>query len=134
MFEFQFIKFLIAGAIGAAANVGSRFIFSEFFRFEIAIVLAYFVGMSIAFIIMKIFVFNIQSNINITYIIKFSVVNCLAIAQTYLISIFFAYWLLPYLGVIDSTELYGHIVGVLFPVLTSYIGHKYFTFSKKNEL
>ena len=53
----QFILFIITGGTSAIINIFSRIILSNFFRFEIAILISYGIGMLIAFILAKRFVF-----------------------------------------------------------------------------
>ena len=43
MIALEFPRFLIAGGIAAAANFGSRFVFSIFFSYAFAVFLAYLV-------------------------------------------------------------------------------------------
>ena len=45
----QFHRFVAAGAIAAAANFGSRFIFSRWMRFEWAVLCAFAVGLAVGF-------------------------------------------------------------------------------------
>jgi DNA-binding transcriptional MocR family regulator len=51
-----------------------------------------------------------------------------AVAQTLAISLALAWWLLPALGVERHVEAIAHAVGVAVPVVTSYLGHRRFTF------
>jgi putative flippase GtrA len=55
-------------------------------------------------------------------------VNGLAIIQTWAISLLMAYYALPALGVQDYTLEIAHAVGIVVPVFTSFIGHKYWSF------
>ena len=121
-------RFLAAGGVAAAANYGSRFLFSEWLRYEWAIVLAYVVGMAVAFLLMRSYVFNASGKPPARQIAIFAAVNLLALLQTLLVSIALARWVLPYVGVVSRTEAIAHFVGVLVPVVTSYIGHRLFTF------
>jgi putative flippase GtrA len=124
----EFWRFLAAGGVAAAANFGSRFLFSLWLRYEWAIVLAYIVGMTVAFLLMRRYVFNASGRPAARQIAIFAAVNLLALLQTLLVSIALVRWVLPYLGVVSRTEAIAHFVGVLVPVVTSYIGHRMFTF------
>jgi putative flippase GtrA len=124
----EFWRFLAAGGVAAAANFGSRFLFSVWFRYEWAIVLAYVVGMAVAFLLMRSYVFNASSKPPARQVAIFAAVNLLALLQTLLVSIALARWVLPALGVVSRTEAIAHFVGVGVPVVTSYIGHRIFTF------
>jgi len=128
MFDFQFAKFLVAGGLAAAGNFSSRFLFSKYVDYEYAIVFAYLVGMFIAFILMNGRVFSGSKASLLNQVLKFSLVNVLAVFQTLVISLLLAYWLLPVMGITDYVEAIAHFVGVLVPVISSYYAHKYFTF------
>ena len=59
---------------------------------------------------------------------RFVLINLLALVQVWLISVGLANWIFPMVGLVWQAELIAHIVGVLSPVVTSYFGHRYFTF------
>ena len=124
----EFWRFLAAGGAAAAANVGARFLFSLWLRYEWSIVLAYLVGMVVAFLLMRSYVFNASGKPSARQAAIFAVVNALALLQTLLVSIVLARWVLPYLGVVSRAEAIAHLAGVLAPVATSYFGHRIFTF------
>ncbi len=124
----QFIRFLFAGGIAAAANYGSRFVFGHWLSYGVSIVLAYLVGMTVAFVLMRQHVFTTAKGPVMPQIAKFALVNVLAVLQTLLISLLLARWVLPALGVTLHAEAIAHLVGVLVPVVTSYFGHRMLTF------
>lgn len=124
----QFLRFLVAGGIAAAANFGSRFCFSLFFDYGISVFFAYLVGMLVAFVLMRGHVFNASQGSLAPQVTKFVLVNILAVLQTLLISLILAGWFLPSVGINDYAEALAHLVGVLVPVVTSYFGHKFLTF------
>jgi putative flippase GtrA len=128
MISSQFILFLVAGGIAAGANFGSRFFFSIFFSYSVAVIFAYLAGMLVAFLLMRKNVFNASKGPLQLHVTKFAVVNLFAILQTLVISLLLARWALPSVGIEEQAEAIGHLVGVLVPVVTSYIGHKSFTF------
>lgn len=124
----QFVRFLFAGGIAAAANFGSRFVFSQWLHYSVAIVLAYLVGMTVAFVLMRRHVFAAGQGKLAPQVVKFVAVNLLAVLQTLLISLVLARWLLPAWGVQTHNEAIAHLVGVVVPVFTSYFGHRLLTF------
>lgn len=123
-----FVRFLFAGGVAALANYGSRFIFSLWVRYELAIGFAYLVGMVVAFVLMRGHVFEAKGKALGPQVAKFIAVNILAMAQTLVISIILTRWVLPALGMVNNTEALGHLGGVLVPVVTSYFGHRSLTF------
>lgn len=130
MLNSQFVRFLAAGGIAAAANYGSRFLFSIWLDYGAAIVLAYLVGMSVAFVLMRQHVFGAVGDPLGPQVVKFVGINVLAVAQTLIISLVLARWVLPSLGFVTHAEAIAHLAGVLVPVATSYVGHRLLTFKK----
>ncbi|MDX2347065.1 MAG: GtrA family protein [Legionella sp.] len=124
----QFFLFLITGGIAACVNFGSCIAFKYWFDFSSSIILAYVMGMITAFILAKYFVFkNSQQSLHAS-MLYFSLVNLLAVAQTWAVSMGLAYYLLPALGILNFTEEIAHAIGVIVPVFSSYFGHKHLSF------
>ncbi len=128
MISRQFAYFLLSGGVAAGLNWASRFLFSEFVRFEAAVVLAFLVGLLSGFILMRAFVFDGTGKPIVPQAGKYIGVNLFALLQTLAISMVLARWLLPSIGIIEHAEAMAHLVGVLVPVVTSYFGHKFLTF------
>ncbi|GAA3843470.1 GtrA family protein [[Pseudomonas] carboxydohydrogena] len=128
--RYQFARFILVGAIAAAANIGSRVFFSQFISFKYAIVLAYFVGMTMAFSLSRHFVFEGSDSRIEGQIARFGIVNLVALVQIWIISIGLADYVFPLIGFTWRPEFVAHTIGVLSPVVTSYLGHKHFTFRK----
>lgn len=124
----QFIRFLLSGGIAAALNWGSRFLFSLWMPYSWAITAAFVVGLASGFVLMRFFVFDGRAKPVAPQAAKFVLVNLAGLAQTLVISLVLAHWLLPSMGITASAEAIGHLAGVLVPVVTSYIGHKVLTF------
>ncbi len=124
----QFIKFVLAGGTAAVANFGSRFVFNIWTSYEVAIILAYLVGMTVAFLLMRGQVFSAEKQPLAPQVLKFFGINLLAVLQTFFISILFLRNILPYLNIVDHAAAVAHLIGVLVPVVTSYFGHKHLTF------
>ena len=128
LFQKQFRRFLAAGALAAAANFGSRFLFSLWVRYEWAVVLAYLVGMITAFLLMRGYVFNARGRPAGRQVVIFAAVNLAALLQTLLVSTTLVRWVLPSIGVATHTEAIAHLAGILVPVATSFVGHRLLTF------
>ncbi|WP_454692325.1 GtrA family protein [Achromobacter aloeverae] len=127
MLRGPFGRFLLAGGIAAAANYGSRFVFSIWLPYAWAIVCAYIVGMIVAFLLMRGFVFQATGRDLGAQVVKFTAINLLAVVQTLVISLGLVRWVFGPLN-IPHAEAAAHLIGVLFPVITSYAGHKLATF------
>lgn len=124
----QFILFLVTGGTAALVNFGSRIIYSQWFSFSLAIVLAYLTGMVTAFVLARWLVFKRSEQSFARSAMLFCAVNVIAVVQTWLISMGLALYVLPYLDVTRFTAEIAHAIGVVVPVFTSYLGHKHFSF------
>ncbi|MBX9400129.1 GtrA family protein [Lysobacter sp. BMK333-48F3] len=128
MISRQFLAFVVAGGLAACANFGSRILLSLVLPYVAAIVIAYLIGMLTAFVLNRLLVFTEAKNELKHQAFWFTVVNLAAVAQTIVISLLFARWLFPAVGMDFHPETIAHGIGVAVPVLTSYLGHKRFTF------
>ena len=125
---FEVLRFIVAGGAAALANWGSRFAFSLYFNYEIAVVLAFLVGLTTGFILMRVWVFESTAKPMGRQATVYVLVNALALVQTLIISIALARWLLPAIGWHWQIEAVAHAAGVAVPVFTSYVLHKRATF------
>lgn len=126
----QFLLFIFTGGIAAVVNFGSRILYNLWTDFSSAIVLAYLTGMVTAYVLARIFVFKHTSLSLGRSALMFILVNVVAVAQTWVISLLLADYFLPWMGMKMHVREFAHGVGVLVPVFTSFLGHKRFSFSK----
>jgi putative flippase GtrA len=124
----QFIVFLVTGGTAAAVNFGARIVYNLWMPFSAAVVLAYLTGMVTAYVLAKAFVFKTSTQSAGRSVLFFVLVNVVAVAQTWAISMGLAYYALPALGVTRFVKEIAHAVGVVVPVFTSYLGHKRWSF------
>ena len=124
----QFIAFLFAGGFAAVVNFGSRFFYNEYMSFGNAVIVAYITGMITAFVLSKLFVFEQSKHSTKKEFFYFTLVNVVAIIQTYVISVGLAQYIFPSINFTFYPHAIAHAAGVAFPVFTSFIGHKYFSF------
>jgi len=124
----QFTRFLAAGAVAAAANFGSRFVFNRWMSFEWAVLCAFVVGLAVGLKLMRTYVFAASDRSLPRQVAWFVGVNLLAVAQTFSISVALARWALPALGIRTYAEAIGHLFGIVTPAITSYFGHRLITF------
>ena len=96
------------------------------YRWSVA--LAYLCGMITAFALSKFFVFEKSGRSTHHEFFWFTLVNVLAAAQVWVISVGLAEYYFPWIGFSWNPELVAHVIGVSVPVITSYLGHKYLSF------
>ncbi len=129
----RLVRFLLAGGLAALINFCSRFFYSLFVDFSLAVILAFFSGLTAGYLLNKQYVFTASRNTRTQEIAWFVVINLLALLQTWAVSVYLALWLPPYLpgngeSALELAQAIAHGAGILLPVFTSYIGHKYLTF------
>lgn len=124
----EFLRFLIAGGVAAIVNYATRFVLNEYYDYTISIVIAYLLGMITAFLIMRRNVFPQSESSLGKQAGKFILVNAFALLQTLSVSLVMTYWMLPFLGITTNVKAIGHLFGIIVPVITSYYGHKHFTY------
>ena len=124
----QVFIFLVVGGLAAFANITSRIIFSKFFSYKLSIIFAFLIGMTTAFLLMRNYVFVYKKNLIYRQIFRFLVINLFNLIQTFFVSLGLNFLLVFFINKVEFVELIAHIGGVLFPAITSYFAHKYFTF------
>jgi putative flippase GtrA len=124
----RFATFVLTGGIAAGVNIVTRIILERFFSYEAAIGLAYLAGMVTAFMLARLFVFRPVGGSAHGEFLRFTLVNAVAFTQVWIVSVGLARFIFPALGFTWRAETVAHVIGVLSPVVTSYVLHKRFTF------
>lgn len=124
----RFIKFLFVSGIAAVANIVARMLFSLWMAYAPAIVLAFCIGLGTAFCLNRLYVFRQADRPVHQQAVWFTVVNLAAVLQTLGISLLLADLVFPAIAFRWYPETVAHVLGVAAPVMTSYFGHKHFTF------
>lgn len=124
----EIFKFVVVGGVSALLNWTSRFVFSKWLSYELSIVLAFFIGLTSGFLLMKIFVFQKSEKPFFHQVFYFLGVNILALALTWTISVYLAKTFFPSIGFSNGADGLAHLIGISAPIMTSYFGHKYLTF------
>lgn len=127
----QFLRFLVTGGIAAATNIASRYVLSLALPFEIAVVLAYLVGMVIAYVLARLFVFAPSGRGHASEFRRFAVVNLFALIAVWGISVGLARLVFPAMQFTWHADDIAHVIGVLAPAGTSFIGHRYYSFRQR---
>lgn len=127
----RFVLFVFAGGTAAIVNILSRIALSRVMPYEIAIVVAYVCGMTTAYVLNRAFVFQSSGRGVSDEYLRFTLVNLIAVAQVWVVSVGLARFIFPRVGFVWQAETVAHVIGVTIPVFTSYLGHKHFTFATK---
>jgi putative flippase GtrA len=129
----EFVSFLITGGIAAAVNLSTRVAFNLIMRFEIAVIVAYLCGMTTAYVLARLFVFERSGRAVYDEYVRFALVNLVAVIQVWTVSVGFADVVFPWLAFTWHSYTVAHLIGVVVPVFTSYIGHRYFSFAPESR-
>lgn len=126
----RFVLFLLAGGAAALVNIVSRIALNLAMPYEVAIVVAYLIGMTTAYLLNRNFVFTASGRGVASEYVRFALVNLAAVAQVWVVSVGLARWIFPAAGFAWHSETVAHVIGVAVPVFTSYLGHKHFSFAR----
>ncbi len=124
------MMFVLCGGIAALVNIAARVLLSLLLPYSVAIVIAYIIGMITAFFLNRLFVFQKTTQKTNRQVFYFTIVNLLAVAQTLAISLLLVETVFPLLNYTFQAKTVAHCIGVVVPVFTSYLGHKYWSFAE----
>lgn len=129
----EFGRFLVTGGVAAGVNVGARWLLSHSMVYEVAVVVAYLVGMVTAYALSRLFVFERSGRAMVDEAVRFTLVNMVALAQVWIVSVGLARLVFPAIDFTWHAEDIAHLIGVAIPAVTSYFGHRHFSFAKRRE-
>lgn len=125
----EIIVFLFVGAGAAAANFGSRFLFSEIVIYELAVALAYFVGLVTGFLGFRLLVFGPSGRSAGSEAGLFLIVNIVSFVIVWGVSVALYRIVMPWIGWTWHDEAVAHGFGLATTAVTSYLMHKNLTFA-----
>lgn len=129
----QFARFLAVGGFAAGVNIVARYLLNLSMGYSAAIVVAYLCGMVTAFLLSKLLVFEESGLHTATELFRFGLVNLAAVAQVWAVSVGLADWLFPMVGIETYRHGFAHVIGVAVPAVTSYLGHKHYSFARRRD-
>jgi len=129
----EFGRFLLTGGVAAGVNVAARWLLSHAMIYEAAVVLAYLAGMTTAYLLSRAFVFARSGRTVADEAVRFALVNVVALAQVWIVSVGLARLVFPAVGFAWHAEDIAHLIGVVIPAVTSYFGHRHFSFASRRS-
>ncbi len=129
----EFFRFLLVGGFAAIINFSSRILINTVYSFRVSVIIAYIIGMITAYVLSKFLVFSPSGKHPLKEFSYFAIVNGVAIIQVWVISVVLAEYLFPSWKLIFYPKEIAHFIGISIPVITSYYGHKYYSF-KNNKI
>ncbi|WP_267427699.1 GtrA family protein [Methylobacterium sp. GC_Met_2] len=128
----QLASFVVTGGIAALANVATRWLLSLAMVYELAVTLAYLVGLTTAFVLARRYVFASTGSWIGEYG-RFALVNVFSFLMVLGVSVGLARVVFPRIGFTWHAEDIAHLIGVASPILLSFYAHKYFSFGKRAQ-
>ena len=125
------VRFLLLGGVAAGANLVARVALQPSLGFEAAVVAAYICGMIVAYTLFRVFVFGASGRSVASEAWRFTLVNLVSMALVWLLSVGLARVAFPAIAFTWHADDIAHFIGVLSPALTSWIGHKRYTFGAR---
>ena len=122
------LRFLALGGVAAGVNLVARWVLQPLLDFELAVAAAYVCGMIVAYNLFRVFVFGASGRSVASEAWRFTLVNLVSLVLVWLISVGLARYVFPALRFTWRADDIAHFIGVLSPALTSWIGHKRYTF------
>lgn len=123
-------RFILAGSAAALINWLVRFPLSQFMPFASAVAIANIIGMLFGFVSYRLFVFPGSNRALRRQLIDFVTVNLLSMIVVVVVSVAFASWILPLLGLRWQAEAVSHAIGIAAGAVSNYFGHRQFSFGK----
>jgi putative flippase GtrA len=130
MISGRFLRFLLTGGVSAVFNLASRFLFNLVVSFELAVALAYVVGMITAYALARFFVFRNSGRSIAEEFKRFAIVNVFSLVLVWSVSVLLARRVFPYLDFNWHAHDIAHFIGVASTAIPSYFGHRAYTFAR----
>jgi putative flippase GtrA len=124
----QFARFLVVGGVALVCHWLSRFAFNMVVGYGWAIVLAYLVGILVAFVLNKIYVFPFSGRSLNFEVFFFFLVNIAAFPFVWIIAYALGEWVLAERMPREPALALAHGVAITLPVFVNFALHKFITF------
>lgn len=125
----EFALFIAIGGAAAIVNLSARYLLDFALPFELAVILAYGVGMVAGFALFQMLMFRGRSMLQPQRMARFAWVNLFGVTLAWTVSSVMARQLLPAIGWEWRPFEVAHAAGVAAPAICSYFLNKYYTFA-----
>ena len=126
-FTRQFLGFLAVGGLAAFLHWVSRILLSNWLSFSWAVIVAYCVGILVAFILNSYFIFPKSSKSKVKQARDFILTNVCFFPVVWASALLLNYGLLA-LGFVRYTEAIAHAIAVGLPMFATFLIYKFFAF------
>jgi putative flippase GtrA len=126
----RFLRFLLTSGAAAGVNLGARWLLNQFVDFEIAVFIAFWFGVTTAYLLAKTYVFDSSGRSSASEFRRFLTVNVFALILVWTVSVGLARWMFPAIDFNWRPDDVAHFIGVVTPAVLSYFGHRFYTFAE----
>jgi len=126
----QFLLFLFVGATAATLNWLARYVISIWLAFPLAVALAYFVGIAVAFVLNRRYVFPSSPRPVKNQVRDFVMVNLMFFPVVWGASILIRRFLLG-IGVVLYVDGIAHALAIAIPMFMTFLIYKFIAFGSK---
>ena len=125
----EFARFVVSGVTATIGNMVAVWLARRFLSFEIALLAGIVTAIAISFAVSKFFAFRSRSwNPVVGEAARFLIVYATGCAMYWMVAVFIRMFLLAHGLAVEAAELGGILVGAGTMMLTSYCGHRFFTY------
>jgi putative flippase GtrA len=125
----EFARFVLGGVTAAIGNMVAVWLARGFLPFEIALLAGIATAIAISFALSKFFAFRSRSwNRAVGEAARFLIVYATGCAMYWMLAVFIRMFLLAHGVAVEAAEPRGILVGAGTMMLTSYCGHRFFTY------
>ena len=125
----QFVRYLICGSVSSLVHIIARWILNQYMDFGWAVFLSYFVGMPVALILYRTFVFQGRDGNVARQFALFSLTYFGFLPLTWFLSVVSEPTLQTFMPAVYA-QLLAHMSGVIGPVVLNFAYNKFVTFGE----
>lgn len=127
----EFARFIVTGVVATGGNVGAMWLARHFVDYSLALLAGIGAGMTLSFLLTKLFAFRSRSwSAARGEMARFFVVYGFGVTLYWGVSMLAGQAILPHLLPRQQAELLGVLIGAGVMTLTSYFGHRFYTYGK----
>jgi putative flippase GtrA len=125
----EFARFVLSGVTATIGNMVAVWLARRFLSFEIALLAGIATAIAISFALSKFFAFRSRSwNRTVGEAARFLIVYATGCAMYWMVAVIIGMFLLAHGVAVEAAEPGGILVGAGTMMLTSYCGHRFFTY------
>jgi putative flippase GtrA len=125
----EFTRFVLSGLAATTGNILTVWLTRRFLSFEIALLAGIATAIAMSFALSKFFAFRSRSwNRAVGEAARFLIVYATGCAVYWMVAVFIRMFLLAHGMAVEAAEAGGILVGAGTMMLTSYCGHRFFTY------